>query len=258
MIGLVRATVICATLALGLTAAGAADKAFKRDDLADAADQAGGPDQERGGTGRQNSPRRCATTPMPPSSATISAPACRSSARSRRSRRMTAPTGCGSPRPSSRSGRPVPASRPSCSSAPRPRPISPISAPATGPRRRMRSPCWAGRCPTASCGVRRCDTLAAVARPARGRRGARPVRADARRARLPAARLHRRFRCGLAARLLPVLRGPRQARRLRAVRGAGRHRQAGADLRGQAALRRRSQARRALQHQPARRACRRR
>ena len=37
MIGLVRATVICATLALGLTAAHAADKAFKRDDLADSA-----------------------------------------------------------------------------------------------------------------------------------------------------------------------------------------------------------------------------
>ena len=37
MIGLVRATAICATLALGLTAAGAADKAFKRDELADLA-----------------------------------------------------------------------------------------------------------------------------------------------------------------------------------------------------------------------------
>ncbi|WP_426524576.1 alpha-2-macroglobulin family protein [Bradyrhizobium sp. McL0615] len=37
MIGLVRATVICATLALGLTAAGAADKAFKREELADSA-----------------------------------------------------------------------------------------------------------------------------------------------------------------------------------------------------------------------------
>jgi alpha-2-macroglobulin len=37
MIGLVRATVICATLTLGLTAAGAADKAFKRDELADSA-----------------------------------------------------------------------------------------------------------------------------------------------------------------------------------------------------------------------------
>ena len=37
MIGLVRAAVICATLALGLIAAQAADKAFKRDDLADSA-----------------------------------------------------------------------------------------------------------------------------------------------------------------------------------------------------------------------------
>src|SRR5215468_12776168 len=37
MIGLVRAAAFCATLALGLTSALAADKAFKRDDLADSA-----------------------------------------------------------------------------------------------------------------------------------------------------------------------------------------------------------------------------
>ncbi len=37
MIGLVRAATLCATLALGLTSALAADKAFKRDDLADSA-----------------------------------------------------------------------------------------------------------------------------------------------------------------------------------------------------------------------------
>ena len=37
MIGLVRATLVCATLALGLVSAQAADKAFKRDDLADSA-----------------------------------------------------------------------------------------------------------------------------------------------------------------------------------------------------------------------------
>src|SRR5437764_1084762 len=37
MIGLVRAAVLCATLALGLVTAQAADKAFKRDDLADSA-----------------------------------------------------------------------------------------------------------------------------------------------------------------------------------------------------------------------------
>jgi hypothetical protein len=37
MIGLVRAAALCATLALGLVSAQAADKAFKRDDLADSA-----------------------------------------------------------------------------------------------------------------------------------------------------------------------------------------------------------------------------
>ena len=37
MIGLVRATLVCATMALGLVSAQAADKAFKRDDLADSA-----------------------------------------------------------------------------------------------------------------------------------------------------------------------------------------------------------------------------
>src|SRR5712664_1157408 len=37
MIGLVRAATLCAALALGLVTAQAADKAFKRDDLADSA-----------------------------------------------------------------------------------------------------------------------------------------------------------------------------------------------------------------------------
>ena len=37
MIGLVRAATLCATLALGLVSAQAADKAFRRDDLADSA-----------------------------------------------------------------------------------------------------------------------------------------------------------------------------------------------------------------------------
>src|SRR5438552_3893129 len=37
MIGLVRAALVCATMTLGLVAAQAADKAFKRDDLADSA-----------------------------------------------------------------------------------------------------------------------------------------------------------------------------------------------------------------------------
>src|SRR4051812_49446572 len=37
MIGLVRAVTLCATLAFGLSVAQAADKAFRRDDLADSA-----------------------------------------------------------------------------------------------------------------------------------------------------------------------------------------------------------------------------
>ncbi|MCW5705243.1 MAG: hypothetical protein KIT82_22010, partial [Bradyrhizobium sp.] len=37
MIGLVRAAALCAMLALGLSSALAADKSFKRDDLADSA-----------------------------------------------------------------------------------------------------------------------------------------------------------------------------------------------------------------------------
>ena len=56
-----------------------------------------------------------------------------------------------------------------------------------------------------------------------------------------------------AARLFPVLRGSRQAHRLRAVCCARRQRQAGADFGRQAALRRRVETRRALQRQSARR-----
>ena len=53
---------------------------------------------------------------------------------------------------------------------------------------------------------------AAFARAARGRRRARPLREDARGIRLPRARLYRRCRYRLAARLLPVLRGVAGAR----------------------------------------------
>ena len=92
MIGLVRATVICATLALGLTAAGAADKAFKRDELADSAVKLEAQIKSEAG-------------PVAKSSATLrndadaafkrptSASACRSSARSPPPRPKTAPTG---------------------------------------------------------------------------------------------------------------------------------------------------------------------
>src|SRR4051812_31699972 len=56
MIGLFRATVICATLALGLTAAGAADKAFKRDELADSAIKLEAQIKSEAGPGAKSSP----------------------------------------------------------------------------------------------------------------------------------------------------------------------------------------------------------
>ena len=92
-----------------------------------------------------------------------------------------------------------------------------------------------------------------LARIARGRRRARPIRAAARGARLPRARLQRRCRHRLAARLLPVLGRFAGAHRFLAVRGAGRHRQAGLVGGGEAALRRRLAARRDLQGHVARR-----
>ncbi len=81
-----------------------------------------------------------------------------------------------------------------------------------------------------------------------------PIRKDARRSRLPAARLHGRFGFRLAARVLPVLRAAAgQAHRPLALRQPGRPGQAGAVGGRQAALRRRPQARRALRHHGARR-----
>ena len=53
MIGLVRAAALCATLALGLVTAQAADKAFKRDDLADSAVKLEAQIKSEAGAGRQ-------------------------------------------------------------------------------------------------------------------------------------------------------------------------------------------------------------
>ena len=220
MIGLVRAAALCATLALGLVTAQAADKAFKRDDLADSAIKLEAQIKSEAGPVAKTSGDACEPTPTPPSGAAISAPACRSSARSPPSRRKTAATGCGWPAPSSRSRRRTPASRPSCWSAPRPPPTSPISAPAMP--------------------AEEADALAVLGRAMSERKLWRPA-LDALRLSLDlrevadvrgqyekmrdehgfrAARLHRRFGFGLAAGLLPVLGGSRQAHRLRAVRGA--------------------------------------
>ena len=100
----------------------------------------------------------------------------------------------------------------------------------------------------------RARRLPARARPARGRRGAPDLRGAARPARLPHPRLLGRRRRGLAARLLPVLRGPAwQAHRLLALRGARRQRQAGDHHGRKATLRRGAEARRALFGDAARR-----
>jgi hypothetical protein len=208
MLTLVRAGLAAALLAVALS------------------DQAGSPDQERGRTGRQVGRPACEPMPTPPSSAADFRTGLQILGQIAATTPTTAPTGCGWPAPFSRS-RLQPPSRPSCWSGPRPRPTSPISAPAMRARRPMRWRCSAGavRAQAVASGA---GCVAAVARPARSRRRARPIREAARRAWLPAAGLHRRFRFGVAAGLFPVLRGPRQAHRFRAVRGAGRQRQAGA------------------------------
>ncbi len=155
MIGLVRAAIICATMALGLVAAQAADKAFKRDDLANSAIKLEAQIKSEAGPVAKSRRERCGPTPTPPSSATISATGLQILGQIA----ATAPEDSGNwlrlARPSSRSARQLAASRPFCSSAPRPRPTSPISAPATRLTRRTRWRCSAGRCRSASCGGRR-------------------------------------------------------------------------------------------------------
>ena len=169
--------------------------------------QAGGPDQERGRAGGANPARRCGPTPTPPSSAAISAPACRSSGRSRPPRPRTAPTGCGSPAPSSRSGPP--------NSSEQTFLLERASTAAYIAYQRAGNAGRGGRCAgrarprdvRAQAVASGAGRAAAVARHARGRRGPRPVREAARRARFPAARLHRRFR--LRRRRAPASSSPR-------------------------------------------------
>ncbi len=95
---------------------------------------------------------------------------------------------------------------------------------------------------------------AAGARSARDRRPARPIRTLAHRARLPVPGLFGRLRRCFTPRVLPVLRGiARPAHRFLALRGGRRPGQAGDLGQRQAALRRRPQARRTLRHHAARR-----
>ena len=155
MIGLVRAATLCATLALGLVTAQAADKAFKRDDLADSAikleaqiKSEAGPVAKSGATLANRRRRRLQAQRFPHRPAN---PRADRRHRARGQRQLAAAGPHHFPDPA----RPTAASRPSCWSAPRPRPTSPISAPAMPARRPTRWPCSAARCPNASCGGRR-------------------------------------------------------------------------------------------------------
>ena len=154
MIGLVRAVTICAALAFGLVSAQAADKAFKRDDLANRRSS-----WKPRSRARPGPVAKAAATLRTDADAafrrTTSAPACRSSGRSPPQPRTTAATGCGSPGPSSRSlGQIERADLPA--GARLDRGLYRLSARRQcRPRRRTRWPCSAGRCPSASCGVRR-------------------------------------------------------------------------------------------------------
>ena len=169
-------------------------------------DQAGSPDQERGRAGRQirrdaANRRRCRLQaqrfPHRPANPR---------ADRRHRARKTAATGCGWPAPSSRSGRKF--QRADLPAGARlDRGLHRLSA-----RRQCRR---GGRCAgrarprdvRAQAVAPGAGRAAAVARPARSRRRARPIREDARRARFPAARLHRRFR--LARRRAPASSSPR-------------------------------------------------
>ena len=252
MIGLVRAATLCATLAFGLVAAQAADKAFRRDDLANSAikleaqiKSEAGPVAKSGAslrtdadaafkrsdfrTGLQILGQIAATTPDDSANwlrlaRTIFqiSPANSSEQTFLLERASTAAYIA-----YQRAGNAADEADALCRA--RPRDVR-AQAVASG-----------ARC------------AAAVARSARSRRCPRPIRKDARRARLPAARLYRGFRLGLAARLFPVLRGPRQADRFYAVPCARGQRQAGAVVGRKAALRRWPQAWRALQYRVARR-----
>ena len=155
MIGLVRAATLCATLAFGLVAAQAADKAFKRDDLANSAikleaqiKSEAGPVAKSGATLRTDADAAFRRSDFRTGLQILGQIAATDA---RRQRQLAAARPNHLPDQAGQQ----PASRPSCWSAPRPRPTSPISAPATPATRPMRWPCSAGRCPNASCGVRR-------------------------------------------------------------------------------------------------------
>jgi hypothetical protein len=126
MARMVRGVALCATISIGLgSAALAADKAFKRDDLADAAIKLEAQIKSEAGTITKSAP-----TLRADADATFKRADFRSGlqifGQSQPSYRPTAATGCASRGQSSRSDPPQVRNRPSCSSEPPP-PISPTS-----------------------------------------------------------------------------------------------------------------------------------
>ena len=248
MLAFVRAVFAAALVVLLSVPAIAADKPFKRDDLADAAikleaqikAEAGPVDQDRRRAAARGR-RRLPAQRLPHRHAD---PRADRRGRARRQRELAAARQVRAADPSEQRPRTHRAAR-----ARRDRRLHRLSAQRGNAGEEAESLVVdrAQLCrPLALASGARC--AAHLARPARGRRGAPAIRAHARGPRLPAARLHGRCGCRLAARLLPVLRGPaRQAHRLLAVRRGRRPGQAGAVRAGPPALRRRPQARRALQ-----------
>ena len=144
MIGLVRAATLCATLAFGLVdgAGGGQDIQTRRSRRSR---RSSWRPRSRARRGRSPSrARTCGPTPMPPLSAAITGPACKSWGQIA----ATAPDDSANWLRLARTifsvfARPAAANRPSCWSAPRPRPTSPISGPPIPARRPTR--CGVGR-----------------------------------------------------------------------------------------------------------------
>ena len=205
MIGLVRAAALCATLALGLNSALAADKAFRRDDLADAAIKLEA--QIKSEAGAVASRRRaCAHDADAAFRRNDFRGGLQILGQIAATRPRTAPTGCGSPAPSSRSGS-ADVERTDllhgtgfdrrlyCLPARRQRQEEADALAVLGEAFRDRQ-IWRPALDT----LRMSLDLREVA----DVRGA--IREAARRSRLPPGRLQRRFDFGFAAGLLPVLR----------------------------------------------------
>ena len=174
--GLFAALVTLASIFAAAHFAVAADKAFQRDDLAEAAIKLEAQIKSDAGQVGKAARRNCAARPTRRSSATTSAAAWCCSGRSSRSRPTTARTGCGSPAPSCRSARPTTAS--ATSLLERAATAAYIAYQRAGNRSEeadsLRDHRPQLRRPAALAAGARC--AAAVARTARGRRRARALR----------------------------------------------------------------------------------